>query len=384
VSSRAVTVLHGMTWDHPRGLASVRGAAAAYAALRPEVRVEWEARSLQGFADQPLEILARAYDLLVIDHPHIPHAANRGLLVALDTCGRDVDLAGLATRAVGPSHKTYAHAGHQYGLAIDAAAQVAVHRPDLLPVPPSTWDEVFELARTGRVVWPAKPVDAISSFLTLAASRGLAVAEHGFVARDAGLAILEHMHRLAELVDPACLDENPIQAAERLATDDRWCYAPLAFGYTNYSRAGFRRHRLAYVDMPAGPRGVAGSCLGGAGIAVSAFTPAPQLRAAVDHAFWLASGDVQRGVYYASGGQPANVAAWEDEALDADSLGFFRGTRRTLEGAWMRPRFDGWLQIQDEVGALINQALRGELGDSACLQAADRVVVRVLAEGIGT
>lgn len=382
MSDRAVTVLHGITWDHPRGLDSVRGAAAAYAALRPGVRVEWEARSLQGFADQSLETLARAYDLLVIDHPHIPHAATRGLLAALDTCGRDAELARLATQAVGPSHATYAHAGHQFGLAIDAAAQVAVHRPDLLPVPPSTWDEVLELARTGRVVWPAKPVDAISSFLTLAASRGVAVAENGFVARDAGLAILEHMHQLAEVVDPACLDENPIQVAERLATDDRWCYAPLAFGYTNYGRTGFRGHRLAYVDMPAGPRGVAGSCLGGAGIAVSAFTPHPE--AAVDHAFWLASGDVQRGVYYSSGGQPANVAAWEDEDLDADSLGFFRGTRRTLDGAWVRPRFDGWLRVQDEVGTLINRALRGELGDSACLQAADRVVARALEEGSGT
>jgi multiple sugar transport system substrate-binding protein len=343
------------------------------------VRVEWEARSLQGFADQPLETLADAYDLLVIDHPHIPHAAAAGLLVALDTVGRDQELEALARQAIGPSHATYAHAGHQYGLAIDAAAQVAVHRPDLLPVPPASWDEVLELARTDRVVWPAKPVDAISSFLTLAANRGAAIAEDGFVARAGGEGILEDLHHLAELVDPACLDENPIQAAERLAGDDRWCYAPLAFGYTNYGRTGFRRHRLAYVDMPAGPRGVAGSCLGGAGIAVSARTAHRSI--AVDHALWLAGGDVQRGVYYASGGQPANIAAWDDDALDADSLGFFRGTRRTLDGAWVRPRFNGWLRVQDEVGGLVNRALRRELSDTACLEAADGVVARAREEG---
>ncbi len=117
---------------------------------------------------------------------------------------------------------------------------------------------------------------------------------------------------MADQVDPACLDEDPIQTAERLSTDDRWCYAPLAFGYTNYSRAGFRPHRIAYTDMPAGPGGVAGSCLGGAGIAVSAF--AADREAAVAHAFWLASAEVQRGVYYASGGQPANLAAWRTRA----------------------------------------------------------------------
>ena len=370
--------LRGMTWDHPRGFASVRGAASAYEALHPGVHVEWQARSLQGFADQPLEVLVRDYDLLVIDHPHIPHAAAGGLLLPLDGRGHDPELTGLASHAVGPSHRTYAHAGHQYGLAIDAAAQVAVHRPDLLPAPPATWDEVIELATTGRVVWPAKPVDAISSFLTLAANRGAAIADGAFVEREAGLAILEQLHTLADLVDPACLDENPIQTAERLAGDDRWWYAPLAFGYTNYGRPGFRRHRLAYVDMPAGAGGVTGSCLGGAGIAVSARTRHPE--AAVEHALWLASGDVQRGVYYRSGGQPAHVAAWDDDALDDDALGFFRNTRRTLEGSWVRPRFDGWLEIQDRVGLLVNRALRREIADEVCLAGADAVVARAREE----
>jgi len=376
VSSEPRVTLRGITWDHPRGLASVQGAAAAYEALRPDVRIEWQARSLQGFADQPLEILARDYDLLVIDHPHIPHAAGGGLLLPLDGRGLDADLDVLARNAVGPSHGTYAHEGRQYGLAIDAAAQVAVHRPDLLPTPPATWDEVIELAKTGRVLWPAKPVDAISSFLTLAANRGDPIAEGPFIAREAGLAILADLHRLAELVDPACLDENPIQTAERLASDDRSCYAPLAFGYTNYSRAGFRRHRLAYVDMPAGVGGVRGSCLGGAGIAVSALTT--HADAAVEHAFWLASGDVQRGAYYAAGGQPAHLAAWDDDALNADALDFFRSTRRTLDSAWVRPRFDGWLAIQDQVGMLINGALRHQLTDEACLAAADDVVAVAL------
>lgn len=366
--------LRGMTWDHPRGLASVRGAADEWARLPGGWPVEWQARSLQGFADESLEVLVHSYDLLVIDHPHIPHAAAQGLLVALDQVGRDDELGALSGQSVGRSHASYEHAGHQYALAIDAAAQVAVHRPDLLPSPPATWDEVLELARTGRVLWPAKPVDAISSFLTLAANRGAAIATYGFVEREVGLAILDQLHRLAELVPAGCLDQNPIQAAECLADDDRWCYAPLAFGYTNYSRTRFRRRRLAYVDMPKGPGGIAGSCLGGAGIAVSAFSPARE--AALDHAFWLASAATQRGIYYTSGGQPANLAAWDDAALNDDCLGFFRNTRRTLDEAWLRPRFDGWLDVQDAVGTLVNRALRGEINDDACLRLSDDAVAR--------
>jgi multiple sugar transport system substrate-binding protein len=374
-------VLRGISWDHPRGLASVRGAAAAYERSHPDVHVEWQARSLQGFADQPLEALVRDHDLLVIDHPHIPGAADRDLLLPLDGRGHDAALAESARASVGPSHRSYGHDGRQYGLAIDAAAQVAVHRPDLLPSPPRTWPEVLELAAEGRVVWPAKPIDAISSFLTLAANRGAAICADGFVAADVGREVMALLEELASFVDPACLDEDPIQAAERLATSDDWSYAPLLFGYTNYSRAGFRPHRLAYVDMPAGPGGIAGSCLGGAGIAVSAMTHYPE--AAIEHAFWLASAEVQRGIYYEAGGQPAHAAAWHDARLDADALGFFGSTRRTLEQAWLRPRFDGWLIIQDRVGSLIGRVLRGELSTAAFLAAADELTVRVLEEGRG-
>jgi multiple sugar transport system substrate-binding protein len=376
------TVLRGITWDHPRGLASVRGAAAAYERSHPDVHIEWQARSLQGFADQPLEALVRDHDLLVIDHPHIPAAAVRGLLLPLDDLGYDHELAGLARGSVGSSHRSYRHLGHQYALAIDAAAQVAVYRPDLLPVPPRTWPEVLELATGGRVLWPARPIDAISSFLTLAVNRGAAIGVDGFIETEVGLEVMALLGQLAALVDRTCLDQDPIQVAERLADSDDWSYAPLLFGYTNYSRAGFRRHRLAYIDMPIGPGGLRGSCLGGAGIAVSARTPHPQL--AVEHAFWLASAEIQRGVYYTAGGQPAHAAAWEDEHLDADALGFFSSTRRTLDGAWLRPRFDGWLQIQDGVGTLIDRALRGELSAAACLAAADDLTVHVLEEANAT
>lgn len=364
------TILRGITWDHPRGLASVRGAAAEWSRLRMGPSVEWEARSLQRFADQPLEDLAEAFDLLVIDHPHIPYAANRGLLQPLDGAGHDQALRVLSGQSVGKSHASYAYRGHQYGLAIDTAAQVAVFRADLLPTPPTTWEEVFELARTGRVLWPAKPVDAVSSFLTLAANLGTTVAARRLIPEDAGLAVLDQLHRLADLIDPACLDENPIETAERLAASDNWCYAPLTFGYINYSRRGFRRHRLTYVDMPAGPGGVSGSCLGGAGIAVSARSP--RRHAAVEHAFWLADAQTQRGVYYASGGQPGNVAAWDDAALNSDCLDFFRGTRRTVEQAWLRPSYEGWLDVQDAVGILVNQAFRRQIDDQMCLVKAEQ------------
>jgi multiple sugar transport system substrate-binding protein len=69
-------VLRGITWDHPRGLQPLLATAGAYAAHADGVVVEWEARSLLGFGEDPLEVLAGRYDLLVIDHPFVGEAAS--------------------------------------------------------------------------------------------------------------------------------------------------------------------------------------------------------------------------------------------------------------------------------------------------------------------
>lgn len=373
-----MTVLHGMTWEHPRGYDCQVAAAAEYHRLTG-VEVRWEFRSLQAFADEPLDHLAARYDLLVIDHPHIPLAVEQGVLAPLDGAGHDDALAALAADSVGPSHATYAHGGHQYGLATDAATQVSVYRPDLLDLPPADWAEVLALAAEGRVLWPAKPIDAYSTLCTLAANHGTPV-DGAFFSSDHAAPVLDLMHRLAERVPGWCLAANPIEVAEALARDDTWSYAPLAYGYTNYSRPGFRPNRLRYTDIPTGPRGVAGSQLGGAGVAVSA--QASDVDAARAYALWVASPEVQAGVYYDAGGQPGYGSAWDDDRLNADSWDFFRGTRRTLEQAWVRPRTAGYTEFQDTVSPWVTATLRGELTDAELLRrAAERAEKLLVDEG---
>lgn len=362
-----MTILRGMTWDHPRGYDCVVAASVEYA-RRTGVEIRWEKHPLSAFEAAPIQDLAKAHDLMVIDHPHIPEAARSGALAVLDGRGHDEALSALAGQSVGKSHETYAFDGHQYGLATDAAAQVAVYRPDLLGEAPGDWDGVFELAREGRVMWPSNPVHALSTLITLTSNEGAApTGEPGvFLDEDAARVALERMHRLAELVPEQNLSQNPIQVAEALATSDRFAYAPLTYGYVNYSQVGFRANRLKHVDIPAGRAGVAGSQLGGAGIAVSA--TASDVSAACDFAIWLASPEVQAGTYYANGGQPGYAPAWDDDQINADSLEFFRGTRATLEGASVRPRFSSWPTFQKRASAWVNDALRGELTDDDLLK----------------
>jgi len=357
-----VTVtIRGITWEHARGFGSMASAAHEYAQVRPDVRVVWEQRSLQAFADQPLEELVERYDLLVIDHPHIPHAAEHSLFAPLDGAGHDADLADLAARSVGRSHESYQHQGRQWALSVDAAAQVAAFRPDLLPEPPRDWDGVLELARAGRVVWPYKPVDAYSSLITVAS--GLGEDAMRVPGRFLTAEILDRavglLRELARHVPDSNRGWNPIQASDALATSDTYAYCPLLFGYTNYSREGFRPHRLRYIDMPRSTRGLAGSLLGGAGVAVSARSA--HLAEAIDFAVWVASGPVQEGSYYDGGGQPGHADAWESDRTNADSLDFFRGTRATLEGAYLRPRSTTYIELQNTASPWVTAAIAGEL-----------------------
>jgi multiple sugar transport system substrate-binding protein len=120
---------------------------------------------------------------------------------------------------------------------------------------------------------------------------------------------------------------------------------------------GFRDRLIRFADIPAGAKGVAGSALGGTGIAVSAFTKHPQ--AAIDFAYWVASGAVQKGLYAESNGQPGHAEAWEDEGVNAATSGFYRDTRATLEGAWVRPRHDGYMPFQEAASERINKGLQG-------------------------
>lgn len=353
--------LKGMTWDHSRGYDPMVATAADYSRRHPEVSIQWEKRSLQAFADFPVEQLAAEYDLIVIDHPHVGFVSREGCLVALDTVGRDSELAALAKQSLGGSHESYQFDGHQWALAIDAATQVASYRPDRLDRAPTRWSEVIALAEQGKVLWPVKPVDSLMSFFTLAANRGTPCRTDGagaLISRADGLAVLDAMMSLARHLPRECLSMNPIETYERLAGQDRYVYCPLGYGYTNYSRAGYRKNLLKFANIPAiGDGGPRGSCIGGTGLAVS--SQCKHRNVAVDYSFWVASAECQKTLFFDSGGQPGNKVAWEDDRCNKVAHNFFRDTRQTLDSVYLRPRYSGYMMLQDKAGDAINAFLAG-------------------------
>jgi hypothetical protein len=231
-------------------------------------------------------------------------------------------LADLERQSVGRSHESYRYREAQWALGLDAAAQVSAYRPDRADGAPVFWSDALELARTRTVLWPYKPSTPSAPSRPCSPSRGAPLAEPDrFLDRSVCAEVVEFMIELAEAVPAWCADANPIDVAEALVgaggRGDDYSVGVALFGYTNYSRAGFRPHLLAYDDLPSFDGRSAGSTLGGAGIAVSASTPHPQLAVAV--AAELAGAAVQSGPVHRGrrpARQPARLAERDDERGD--------------------------------------------------------------------
>lgn len=358
--------LRGMTWNHPRGWQPLE-ACSAHWQERTGVAISWDRRSLQDFESFPVDQLAREYDLIVIDHPHVGQVARESCLLPLP----DARLPAIAEGSVGASYPSYHWQGRQWALPIDAATQVQAWRSDRLAAPAADWHEVMALARAGRVALPLRSPHALMCLYTLSAQLGAPGRVEGPDLFDVETATeaIGLLQALVPHLDAACFEEDPIAVFERMAQADSTPHCvPLIYGYVSYACDGFRPARIAFADMPSlQGRGPVGSALGGTGIAVSAGSAHPQQ--ALEFALWVAGAQAQAGPYAAAGGQPGHASAWEDAAVNAATHDFYRATRRTLEGAWVRPRHDGYMPFQEAASQRLLAGLRG--GEPARATVAD-------------
>lgn len=373
--------LKGLTWDHPRGYAPLIGGVAEYQQLHPEVAVKWDRRSLREFGEAPIEQYVQRYDLLIVDHPFVGFAAAHNVLLDLSTLISDAEKAEHAKNSVGRSWDSYWYDGGLWALPIDAATQVASYRADLMSElssdVPNTFAEVTALAKAARaggkfIIVPACPTDAISLFFTLTANTGHPITEDAdpFVDTSVAENILELLHELIAAAHPRSVDSNPIQVYDFMVRSSDAVYCPYAFGYSNYSRQGAGT-TLKFTNAPAaGQSGCAGTMLGGTGVAISSATQHPQ--EALTYARWLVSTEHQSGTYFKQGGQPGSLAAWTDPQVNAASNNFFRDTLLTLQTAYVRPRFDGFVRFFEAAGIEINRCLRGECKDEQLIDFLNR------------
>jgi multiple sugar transport system substrate-binding protein len=253
--------LRGMTWSHPRGYDPLVACSRLWQE-RTGLEITWDKRSLQDFESYPVEELAARYDLIVIDHPHVGQITTESCLLPLDVAGREADAEALALGSVGASYPSYTYEGRQWAFPIDAATQVQAWRPDLLPAPLAHWDQVLDLARQGGVLCPLRSPHTLMSLYTLTGNLGAPPVVDGtapLFTPDVAAIAYDKLAALADLIDPACFDWDPI--------------------------------------------------------------------------------------------------AWDSAAVNAPAGNFYRDTRATLEGAWLRPRHDGYMPFQHEASERLRTAL---------------------------
>ncbi len=350
-------ILKGMTWDHARAVDPLIATSVKFNELHPEVEVVWEKRNLQAFADRPLEDMAEEFDFMIIDHPHAGIASRTGLLLPFNGQGYDDELAIIAKESCGVSHQSYEFEGQQWALAIDTATPISAYRPDLLKEIPEAWSQVEELAASDQVIWPLKPINALMSFYNVLANINEPFGENGIGVNPAtGIKTLELMMSVAQYLPEKCFSMDPIDAYEWLATRSDRSYVPYLYGYTNYSREGYRPHLVNVADIPSiSNTGPIGSPIGGAGIAISSSTKHKEL--ALEYAYWITSAECQSGIYFQAGGQPGSKAAWIDKECNDACNNFFLDTLKTMEASYLRPRHDGYMEFQDIGGDLIHAYL---------------------------
>jgi multiple sugar transport system substrate-binding protein len=373
-------VLKGITWNHSRGITPLLAASQRFTELYPHIEIEWTKRSLQQFADFPIEKLTEQYDLLIIDHPWVGCASATGCVLPLDAYLSSAYLQNQLENSVGQSCESYYYEGHQWALAIDAAAPFASFRKDLLEkngaVIPQTYEALLEMAKLGKVAIPAIPIDLLMNFYSFC----IAVGQVPFQSQDCvvdtqtGLAALDLMKQLYGLIDPAMFSKNPIAVAECMANTDAYWYCPFAYGYSNYSRAGYAPHLLHYTDVIQIKGEPLKTTIGGTGLSVSNFSQ--HKMEAVMFAEMVVSENCQSGIYVQNGGQPGHLTAWTNATANLLTNGFFELTLPAMKRGYMRPRYNGYLYFQDLAGDPIHAYLSGKTNDPKAVLASIDIIYK--------
>jgi multiple sugar transport system substrate-binding protein len=346
-----------LTWDHPRGFHALRDAAAEMAPAHG-VSIHWATQPLEGFESHPIADLCARHDLVVLDHPHVGEAFEAGCLQPLEAVFGADEIAALGAASIGPSLTSYHYAGRHWALPLDAATQVMAYRPDLAE-PAGTWREVAARASRGGVALSLAGPHVLMNFLSICVALGDPPAEADpsvLVGADAGEEAFGILAEIYAVAERSTLALNPIGLLGHMAQHDDVALCPLVYGYVNYARPQAGAKQVRFADAPAATAGGRpGSTLGGTGIGLSArCTVTPAL---LTHLRWLLGEAAQRSFMPAHDGQPSRRSAWHDESVNAAWGDFYRDTAKTLEAAYVRPRYAGYIAWQSAASAYLREAL---------------------------
>ncbi|WP_163399542.1 ABC transporter substrate-binding protein [Flavobacterium fluviatile] len=374
--------LKGITWNHTRGLLPMVATAQRFTELNPEIEISWEKRSLQEFADASIEDLAKRFDLLVIDHPWTGFGADTKTILPLSDYLSAEYIKDQEINTVGKSYGSYVFHDKLWALPIDAATPVAAARLDILEKQglkvPQTYDDLLALAKKGLIAFAGIPVDSLMTFYSFCCSLGKAPfqSQEKVISEETGKKALQMHRELAQLMDPANFNRNPIQVYEAMVNSDEIAYCPFAYGYSNYSRSGYSKNLLHFYDLVKLNDKPMISSLGGTGLAVSSFSQ--YIPEAIKYAEFTGSSQVQQNIFSDNGGQPGHLQAWKNDRINGITHDYFKNTLPALERAFLRPRYSGHMYFQDHAGDVVRDYLMNGGDEEAALSAMNALYIKSL------
>ena len=353
--------LKGITWNHTRGLLPMVATAQRFTELNPGIEISWEKRSLQEFADASIEDLAKKFDLLVIDHPWTGFGADTKTILPLSDHLSAEYIKDQEINTVGKSYGSYVFHNKLWALPIDAATPVAAARLDILEKQglkvPQTYNDLLALAKKELVAFAGIPVDSLMSFYSFCCSLGEDPfqSQEKVISVETGKKALQMFRELAQLIDLANFNRNPIQVYEAMVNSDEIAYCPFAYGYSNYSRIGYSKNLLHFYDLVKLNEKPMVSSLGGTGLAVSSLSE--HIPEAIKYAEFTGSSQVQQNIFADNGGQPGHLQAWKNDRINGITHDYFKNTLPALERAFLRPRYSGHMYFQDHAGDVVRDYL---------------------------
>lgn len=300
----------------------------------------------------------------MIDHPWAGFCFDRNLVRNLKPLITTEQWNDLEQNCGGPSFKSYVFENKLLAVPIDMATPVPSWRPDLLKkndIPlPLTWNDLIALADKNFMIMPGFGADLFLNWLMLLH----ALDAHPFhnpdtiAEKEKAIEAMSLLKRLAEPMPKEIINWNPIIIAEIMTREDKFAYCPFAYSYSNYCRPSFAGKPLKYGNLVQLNGKPLKSILGGTGISIS--SECKEIELALDFSLYCASANVQANIYTYAGGQPARKEAWLSEELIPFTGGFFSDSYQSHENALMRPRYNGYVPLQEKAGVPLQQFILGE------------------------
>lgn len=336
--------LKGLTWDHPRG----------YHALQTSLEWEhcpiekWDVQPLSGFEETPLHELASHYDLLVIDHPHLGQAIASDCLQPLDAQLSPMWLEGLKTHCIGQAAHSYWLDNHCWALPLDASSQIMAYRSEQrdTALAINGWLDLlrsrcrFQLCLAG----PHSTLQLLALSLAVGSS---GPNNHQFMSIHDGVEAVDLMKSLFLTSVAPSTFLNPIEILDTLNDSSKFDLCPFVYGYVNYSQVPSR------IEVCAPPSNI--SILGGTGIAIT--NKCHVTNELLLYLKKLLSSDVQNTFIPEYNGQPSFKSAWKNTDVNQRVNHFYHHAYTTVDNAYLRPRYAGYIDFQDAAAQLIRKGL---------------------------